>query len=269
MSRAGPVVIKVGGTTVEDRGTAGVLWNAIAELHRKRAAAGNAGVVVVHGGGKAVDRHLERLGMTSERREGIRITPPEQLDEIVAVLAGRINKGIVGEFHVRGMRAVGLCLGDGDAVPTAKTRRYLFDPGRVGEVVESESAAERSLLAVLLREGFLPVLSSIGIDREGFLNVNADDAAAGVARVIGASALVLMTDVPGILDGGKKLVPEIDEAGIERMIAGGEISGGMIVKARAAVETASRIGAPVVILSGAGADAWCRGDVAGTRVLPG
>lgn len=263
----GPVVIKVGGTMVEDLSTAPPLWRAIAALH----ASHPAGVVVLHGGGKAVDRHLDRLGMVTQRKEGIRITPPEQLDEIVGVLAGRVNKAIVSQFLAIGTRAVGLCLGDGGAVPTARTTRYAFDPGRVGEVVETAASPGPNLLRVLLREGFLPVLSSIGIDSAGFLNVNADDAAAGVARTIGASALVLMTDVPGILDGRKNLVPQIDEAGILQLIASGEISGGMIVKARAASQTAQKIGAPVVILSGSGPaalEAWCKGEPAGTRVLP-
>ena len=265
--RVGPVVIKVGGTMVEDLSTAPALWKSIAELHASNAS----GVVLLHGGGKAVDRHLDRLGMTTIRKEGIRVTPPEQLDEIVGVLGGRINKGIVAQLLAVGARAVGLCLGDGNAIPTAKTTRYSFDPGRVGEVDESASTRDPNLLKVLLEEKFLPVLSSIGIDPEGFLNVNADDAAAGVARVLGASALVLMTDVPGILDGKKALVPEIDEAGIVRLIASGEISGGMIVKARAASQTAIKIQAPVVILSGAGPaalQAWCRGEPSGTRVLP-
>ncbi len=266
---AGPVVIKVGGSTVEDRQGAPKLWAAIAGLHRTHAG----GVVVVHGGGRAVDRHLERLGIVSERREGIRITPADQLDEIAGVLAGRVNKGIVGQFLGLGVRAVGLCLGDGGAVPTAKSTRYAFDPGRVGEVLERHGGAADGpgLLELLIGNRFLPVLSSIGIDREGFLNVNADDAAAGVAALLGAGALVLMTDVAGILDGNRELVREADPAGIERLIASGEISAGMIVKARAAAHTAARIGAPVVILSGAGPDAleaWCRGEPAGTRVLP-
>ncbi|HLO39967.1 MAG TPA: acetylglutamate kinase [Phycisphaerales bacterium] len=263
----GPIVIKVGGTMVEDAATAPGLWKAVSQLHVQHPG----GVVVVHGGGKAVDRHLDRLGMKTDRQEGIRITPPEQLDEIVSVLAGRVNKSIIAQFHRIGGRAVGLCLGDGDAITTAKTTRYAFDPGRVGDVVEG-SAGERGLLSVLLKAGFLPVLSSIGIDRDGFLNINADDAAAGVARAVGASSLVLMTDVPGILDGQKRLIPTIDLRGIESRITSGEITGGMIVKARAAAQTATRIGAPVVILSGAGPaalESWCRGEASGTAVQPG
>lgn len=270
----GPVVVKVGGTMIEDSTTAPALWAAIAAMHRS----GPSGVVVVHGGGASVDRRLALLGMKTQRREGIRITPPEQLDEIVAELSGRINKSIVASLQRLGVRAVGLCLGDGGAVPTARATRYGFDPGRVGEVSEpTESDQGRSgrpanLLRVLLESGFLPVLSSIGIDAGGFLNVNADDAAAGTARVLGASGLVLLTDVPGILDGEGRVVASIDSGGIEGLISSGAITGGMIVKARAAAATAKRLGAPVVILSGAGSrdlEKWVAGEAAGTRVSPG
>lgn len=264
----GPIVIKIGGTTLEDRRSAPALWHSIAALGKSHAG----GVVLVHGGGKAVDRHLDRLGFTTERREGIRITPADQLDEITGVLAGRINKSVVGSLNAAGAKAVGLCLGDGAAVPTRKADRYSFDPGRVGEVTPGEYEA-RNLLHVLLAEGFLPVLSSIGIDEHGeFLNVNADDAAAGVAATLKAEALVLFTDVPGILDGQKRLVPEVNGQRVEQMISSGEITGGMIPKARAAVQTARSIGAPVVILSGndpAVLGEWAAGKTVGTRITPG
>ena len=110
-----PLVIKAGGTTIEDAATAPALYGALVELSRRPG-----GVVFVHGGGRAVDRHLERLGMTSERREGIRITPPEQVEEIAAVLAGSFNKRVVAGLNMAGARAVGLCLGDGRAIATRK-----------------------------------------------------------------------------------------------------------------------------------------------------
>ncbi|CAG0982465.1 acetylglutamate kinase [Phycisphaerales bacterium] len=265
---SGPIVIKIGGTTLEDRASAPALWRALASLHASHAG----GVVLVHGGGKAVDRHLDRLGFTTRRRDGIRITPPDQLDEITGVLAGRINKSVVGSLIAAGAKAVGLCLGDGQAVPTKKTDRYSFDPGRVGQI-EIGVAEPGNLLRVLLSGGFLPVLSSIGIDPHGeFLNVNADDAAAGVAAMLKAEALVLLTDVSGILDGQKRLVPQADARRVDGMIESGEISGGMIPKARAAVETARNIGAPVVILSGNDPSAlsdWASGKLVGTRITPG
>ncbi|GJQ30368.1 MAG: acetylglutamate kinase [Phycisphaerae bacterium] len=263
----GPMVIKVGGTTLEDQRTAPALWKAVADLHRSHAG----GVVLVHGGGKAVDAHLARLGFTTERREGIRITPADQLEEIVAVLAGRINKSLVGALARVGVKAVGLCLGDGGSIPTVKSARYGFDPGRVGEVVPNAADAG-ALLRVLLRHGYLPVLSSIGLDAAGeFLNINADDAAAGVAGALAADTLVLLTDVPGILDAERRVIPETTPGAIDAMIASGVIAGGMIPKVRAAADAASATRAPVIILSGNDPEAfasWTAGKPVGTRVLP-
>lgn len=262
----GPIVIKVGGTTLEDQRSAPTLWKAVASLHAARPA----GVVLVHGGGKAVDKHLARLGFVTERLEGIRITPADQLDEITAVLAGRINKSLVGSLNAAGANAVGLCLGDGQAVTTRKSTRYSFDPGRVGEVMSRE-ADSTNLLRVLLANRFLPVLSSIGIDHQGeFLNINADDAAAGVAAQLSAESLILCTDVPGILDANKAIVPEASTERIEAMIASGEITGGMIPKVRAALDAAKAINAPVIILSGndpAALADWAAGKPIGTRIV--
>ncbi len=278
---ARPVVIKAGGATLEDPGARDNLLHAIADLSRRPG-----GIVFVHGGGAAVDRHLDRLGMATLRREGIRITPPEQVEEIAGVLAGRFNKGVVAALNRAGARAVGLCLGDGGAIATRRATRYAFDAGRVGEVVVDAGdpgargpgpgarTGPGDMYRVLIAAGFLPVVASIGFDEAdgGFLNVNADDAASGIARALGAEALVLLTDVPGILDGRKHLVREADRAGIEAMIARGEITGGMIVKARAAADTAAAIGAPVVITSGTDAVAMralASGEPAGTRVVAG
>ena len=126
------------------------------------------------------------------------------------------------------------------------------------------------MLRVLLGKKYLPVVSSIGLDGAGkFLNVNGDDAAAGIAGVMDAAALMLFTDVPGILDGKKKLVREITPGGIETMVASGEIGGGMIVKARAAAAVAVKYRLPVVILSGNNPDSlrdWMEGKESGTRI---
>lgn len=128
------------------------------------------------------------------------------------------------------------------------------------------------MLPLLVAHGFLPVVSSIGIDEEdgGFLNVNADDAAAGIAKALGARALVLLTDVAGILDGEKQLVGELTARGVEEMIERREIKGGMIVKARAAAEVAQGSGVPVVIMAGNDAVALeklGRGEMVGTRIV--
>lgn len=260
----GPIIIKIGGTTLEEQRSAPGLWKAVADLSKRH----KGGVVLLHGGGKAVDRHLAALGFTTERREGIRVTPENQIDQIAAILAGSVNKALVGSLLAAGAAPVGLCLGDGNAVPTRKATRYSFDPGRVGEMAGS---GDGRLLTVLLQQGFLPVLSSIGIDSAGqFLNVNADDAASGVAATLKAAALVLLTDVPGVLDGQKQVIPQLDQTAVEALIAQGVISGGMIPKVRAALEASQASGAPVVILDGNSPSAlasWIAAEPVGTRIV--
>lgn len=264
----GPLVVKIGGATVEDAATAPALFDALAKV-----AAREGGMVLVHGGGRAVDRLIERLGFKTERLRGLRVTPPEQMDVIAGVLAGSMNKGIVAQLIARGVRAVGVCLGDGMAVEA--TKMGLLPEGDLGNVGDVRIAAQRDpsgLLSVLLAGGFTPVVSSIGIDRGGtLLNVNADDAAAAAAGVVGASALVLMTDVPGILVARKQVVPEVDAAAIEDLITAGIVTGGMAVKTRAASAAARAIGTPVVIMAGNSAAALAElaaGRMTGTTVLP-
>lgn len=266
MSNPRPIVIKVGGSLLDD----GSAVHGMLDLVIAAASEGGPGVVIVHGGGKAVDRQLDRSGLTSERREGIRITPPDQMDQIAGVLAGVINTELVGHFIARGVSAVGLGLSDGLCCRVQMARRYAFDPGRVGEVV----GGDPRLLHHLLAGGFLPVMCSIGLDAEGgLLNVNADDAAAAVARLLGASTLLLLTDVPGVRGPDGTIVPSIDRATAEAWIADGTISGGMIVKVRGALEAAENAGSGVgrVVIASWSAPAALRvilgGGEAGTRVV--
>ena len=237
-----PFVVKLGGALLDRPESAGAFFAALARLHRER----REGVVVVHGGGAAVDRQLAALGFETERREGIRITPPEQIEAIAGVLAGSMNKRLVGLLRALGLPAVGLCLGEAGVVECRKTTAFPFGPGRVGEIC----GGRPRLLEVLLAEGFLPVLSSIGIDEEGgLLNVNADDAAAGLARVLAARELVLLTDVPGVLGPDGSLLPRLDASEIARGIEEGWIAGGMIAKVRGALAAAEAARVPVRIAS--------------------
>jgi acetylglutamate kinase len=262
-SAAGPLVVKIGGAGVDTPSQTPALWRTIADMH----AILGGQLLLVHGGGRAVDQHLERLGMTTERRDGIRITPPNQVAEIAAVLAGRVNKLLVGALQACGIAATGLCLSDGAAVRT-RLATFGFDAGRVGEV----SGGDGRLLRMLMQQNFLPVLCSIGLDDAGeLLNVNADDAAAGVARILGARALVLLTDVPGILDGSGARIETTTAAEIDSLIARGTIHGGMIPKVRAAVAAAESAGAPAVIASWKSPQdllAIAAGSAAGTRIVP-
>lgn len=264
-SRAcGPIVVKVGGAALDAPAEAAAIANTISALHR----AWPSGIVVVHGGGTEVDRHLGRLGMKSEKREGIRITPAQHIEEIVAVLAGKMNKRLVGQLQQQGVPAVGLCLGDGFLVRTVKAAHYLFDPGHVGRAVGGDPL----LVQTLLPAGFLPVLCSIGLDSQGLpLNVNADDAAADVARLLGASSLMLLTDVPGVLDGAGNLLSQLTPEEVERRIAWGEITGGMVPKVRSAIATANEARIPVIIASWRDAAKFQNLSHAkwpGTRIVP-
>ncbi len=259
-----PMVVKIGGAALDDPAGAADLWLAVGESHRIL----HGRMILIHGGGVLVDRHLERLGMKSERREGIRITPRDQVEEIAAVLAGRVNKSIVGAIQAQGVAAVGLCLGDGRTATTVKADHYAFDPGCVGRV----TGGDPTLLNALIGAGCLPVLSSIGLATDGsFLNVNADDAAAAIAGLVRARGLVLLTDVAGVLDADKRPIVTITPAEIAPLISRGIISGGMIPKANAAARAAAETGVPTIITSfrqPGDLVRLVRGEVIGTTVVP-
>lgn len=263
-SKPGPMVIKLGGAAVDASTQLDDLYAAIVQLHRTLAQ----GVVVVHGGGAAVDQHLHRLGLVSARHDGIRITPADHIDEIVGVLAGRVNKGLVARLQRCGAEAVGLCLGDGHVAQISKVTDLPMDPGRVGEV----TGGNPGLITILLHEGFLPVLASIGFDPEGqTLNVNADTAAAGIARLLNASGLLFLTDTPGVLDRNGTPIESLSPSEIEDAIDSGEIQGGMIAKVRSAALASSAAAIPVTIASWSDPDTLSKltqGAAVGTRILP-
>lgn len=242
MSGAGPIVIKLGGAAVESPASAVEVLRAIAGLCR--AAPGR--VVLVHGGGKAIDQHLSRLGIKSSRREGLRVTGDEEIGEVVAVLAGRVNKAIVAALLTAGVKAAGLCLGDGGLCTATRHAPGGVDLGWVGRVTGGDAALARALLA----GGFVPVIAPCAFDEAGrMLNVNGDDAAAGVARVIGAELLVLLTDVAGVLDEQRRVIAQVDGPGIDDLIARGVVTGGMVPKVRAALDAARASGAATLIAS--------------------
>lgn len=263
----GPLIVKIGGTTLEHQAKQDDLWRSLVALSKSHAG----GLILVHGGGKAVDRLMDRLGIKPARVQGLRVTPDDQIPEIVGVLAGSVNKSLVGCIQRAGGKGVGLCLGDGGMLTCRKVAPIATDSGpadlgRVGEVVGGQAELAR----VLIRSGSIPVLCSIGLDELGQpLNLNADDAAAGLAKALKASALVLLTDVEGIKDKSGTLIPHATPAEIERLITSGDIYGGMIPKTRAAARVAAETGSPVVILSGDRPEhllRWTKGEPAGTRI---
>ncbi len=257
-----PLVVKLGGALMDDAAALTTVCAAIAGMH----AHDQRSVVVVHGGGSAVDRQLAALGMATERREGIRITPPDQMLQIAGVLGGHVNAQLVASLMSQGSRACGLRLSDAGVARCRVTRRYSFDPGCVGEVHGGDPRAVHALLDL----GVLPVFSSIGTDDDGtLLNVNADDAAAAIAKILGARGLVFLTDVSGVQDASGALLPELAPAAVEALIADGTIRGGMIPKVRGALDTATAIGAPVTIASWLHPErlvSLARGESVGTRI---
>ncbi len=233
-----PLVVKVGGALLDDERARGSF------LDRVRAAQTQGhDLVLVHGGGAAVDRHLRRVGVETERIDGIRITPPATMPEIAGVLAGDVGTMLVADLRRRGVTAVGLRLGDDPGIRTERLKAD-FDPGAVGTV----TGGRADLIKLVLGTGATPVVASIGFLADGSpVNVNADDAAAGVAGALDAAALLLLTDVPGVLDAGERTIPELDAGRIELLLAAGTIRGGMIPKVRSALATAEATGTPVVI----------------------
>ena len=257
-------VVKLGGALLDDSAALSATIDSICALHTARPGS----VIVVHGGGSSVDRHLAKLGMPTEKRDGIRLTPPDQMIEISAVLSGRVNATIVAELLARGSSAVGLSLADGFLTSSITTTRYSFNPGRVGEVVGGDA----KLVHTLLNAGFLPIISSVAVDAGGdLLNVNADDAAASIARIVDATRLVFLTDVSGVLDQDGALISKITAPEVATLIEQGVIYGGMIPKINNALATATETGVCVVIAGWRDKNILARladGESVGSTILP-
>ncbi len=257
--RSAPLVVKIGGALLEAAAQHASAFAGILALHRSHAG----GVILVHGGGAQVDRQLARMGIETPRIEGIRVTTAEAIDQVVGVLAGSAHLRLMGVLKAQGANCVGLSLCDGGLCECRHTTKYAFDAGEVGEITGGDATVIRGLLAL----GCLPVVNSIGLSASGEpLNINADEAACAIARVTHAAGLVLLTDVAGVLDAHGTLIDELDAPAIERLIAKGTVSGGMIPKVRNALEAATLAGCPATIASWrAPAAALTRGG--GTRIL--
>jgi acetylglutamate kinase len=190
--------------------------------------------VVVHGGAPEVSRTLEKMGERSEFVDGLRVTDAASLPVIEMVLSGKVNQELVALLNARDAGAVGLSGKDGQLLRARKLPPHESgrDLGHVGEVIE----VNRSFLDMLLKGGYVPVISPIGLSEEGkSLSINADDVAAQVAAALGARKLIYLTDVSGILesDPSGELVRQTDAVDLIRRMAAGSITGGMKVKVKA------------------------------------
>lgn len=230
------MVIKVGGAFLDNSELALSLLKTFSQLRESYS------LVVVHGGGNAVEKLLQDLGQTSSKIDGLRVTPAEQIDYVVGALAGTANKQLCGLAIRAGLKPVGLCLADGNMTTSVAISPEL---GCVGKVVASDPA----LLTTLMAAEFIPIVSSIGADAQGnLLNVNADQAATAIAQVLNAQ-LYLLSDVVGVMDQQKNVFPSLGQAQIEQLIAQNVIRDGMKVKVDAALQAANQIRQPVTIAS--------------------
>jgi acetylglutamate kinase len=182
--------------------------------------------IVVHGGGPQINRMLDRLGVKSRFVNGLRVTDSETMEIVEMVLAGSINKQLVAAINAAGGRAIGLSGKDGGLIRARKLSR----DGDLGFVGEPERI-DAGLLATFRQSDITPVIAPVGVGAEGeTYNINADTVAGAVAAAVKARRFLLLTDVPGVLDADKRLIPELSAAEARRLIADGTISGGMIPK---------------------------------------
>ena len=213
--------------------------------------------IVVHGGGPQIGSMLERLGIKSEFKNGLRVTDRPTVQVVEMVLAGSINKEIVLSINREGGRAVGLCGKDGGLMTVEKLKRtaripdsnieQILDLGFVGE----PKSVEPMVLEMIVAAGLIPVLAPVanGVDGETY-NVNADTFAGAIAGSLEAERLLFLTDVDGVLDKEGKLLKELTINQARELIADGTISGGMIPKVETCIDALDRGVEAVVILNG-------------------
>jgi acetylglutamate kinase len=199
--------------------------------------------IIVHGGGPQIGQLLTRLGKTSDFVDGMRVTDSETMDVVEMVLGGLVNKEIVNLINMNGGKAVGLTGKDGNFIQAKKitlTKSSLeakapeiIDLGHVGEV----SSIDPSVVEMLGRSDFIPVIAPIGVGQDGHsYNINADLVAGKVAEILKAEKLILLTNTAGILDKQGELLTGLSIKDIDGLIADGTISGGMIPKTRCATD---------------------------------
>jgi acetylglutamate kinase len=213
--------------------------------------------VVVHGGGPQIGDMLKRLGIKSEFAGGLRVTDAATIEVVEMVLAGSINKQIVGYINAAGGKAVGLCGKDGNMVLARKVTRTMVDPGsHIEKVVDlgfvgEPSKVDVTVLNQILGRELIPVLAPVAASAEGgTFNVNADTFAGAIAGALKAKRLLLLTDVQGVLDKSKSLIKELSIDDARRLIAEGTISGGMIPKVETCIYALEAGVEGVVILDG-------------------
>jgi acetylglutamate kinase len=213
--------------------------------------------VVVHGGGPQIEAMLKKLGIKSEFAGGLRITDEKTVEIVEMVLAGSINKQIVGYINAAGGKAIGLCGKDGNMVQARKVTRTVVDPdSNIEKVIDlgfvgDPEKVDKTILDQVIGREMIPVLAPLATSSTGgTFNVNADTFAGAIAGALKAKRLLLLTDVPGVLDKSKELITELSVADARKLIADGTIAGGMIPKVETCIYALDQGVEGVVILDG-------------------
>ncbi len=246
------VVIKYGGHAMGDKQLSLDFARDVVQLKQT-----GVNPIIVHGGGPQIGAMLERLDIKSTFADGLRVTNRETVDIVEMVLAGSINKEIVVAINKAGGKAAGLCGKDGNLVVARKLRRTKKDPGsnierilELGFVGEPEEI-NPDILDIFISSDIIPVIAPIGVSRDGeTYNINADTVAGALASALQAKRLLLLTDVPGILDGNGELIVDLDLKQARKLQRDGTISGGMVPKLETCIRAVEDGVEAVVILDG-------------------
>ena len=246
------VVIKFGGHAMGEQASIEAFSSDIVLLRQV-----GAKPVVVHGGGPQIGSMLERLKMESNFIDGLRVTDQQTISIVEMVLAGAINKSLVASIASSGGMAVGISGKDGNLIKAKKlahkTRdsdsaiENLVDLGYVG----IPQKVDTQVLDALIGSGMIPVVAPLGLGVDGkTYNINADTAAGSIASALGASRLIMLTDVEGVLDASGKLIPRLSIGQARQLISSGVINGGMIPKVETCIEAVNSGAGAAVILDG-------------------
>src|SRR5690348_14423127 len=224
------IVVKYGGHAMGEENLARTFGEDIALLKQV-----GINPVVVHGGGPQINAMLKRLAIQSTFVDGLRVTDAAMVEVVEMVLAGTVNKQVTGLINRAGALAVGICGKDGGMIRARRLTRTKKDPDSniervldLGFVGEPEHVDVRVIHA-LTGGGLVPVIAPVGVGEDGqTYNINADTVAGAIAGALRATRLLMLTDVPGVLDRDKRLIPELSVADVEAGIRSGMITGGMI-----------------------------------------
>lgn len=245
------IVVKYGGHAMD-----GSLAN---EFGRDIALLKQVGInpVVVHGGGPQINTMLKRLSIESSFVQGLRVTDAAMVEIVEMVLAGAVNKQVAGLINAAGALAVGISGKDGGLIRARKLRRAYKDPdSNIEQVLDLGFVGEPEFIDVrvihaLTGSGLIPVIAPVGAGEDGqTYNINADTVAGAVAGALNAQRLLMLTDVPGVLNKKKELISDLPLAQIPSLLADGTISGGMIPKVETCMEAVSQGVKGATILDG-------------------